>query len=129
MPLFLFFLYKNMSLFSNDKKSPAVLTVFFLSLALHDHEAAAVRSSKPPRARAVGCAARFLTAASFLAAGVFFAPDALRLGRPGGGGGGGRPLGAWVAPSCSGKQATPLLHSPGRPVGSLKLWVWGSFRC
>ncbi|CAO2145068.1 unnamed protein product [Urochloa humidicola] len=33
----------------------------------------------------MGWAARFLTAVLFLAAGVLFAPDALRLGRPGDG--------------------------------------------
>jgi hypothetical protein len=38
--------------------------------------------------RAMGWAARFLTAVSFLAAGVIFAPDALRLGGSSGGGGG-----------------------------------------
>jgi hypothetical protein len=37
--------------------------------------------------RAMGWAARFLTAVSFLAAGVIFSPDALRLGGSSGGGG------------------------------------------
>ena len=43
--------------------------------------AAAVSGSK---GRAMGWAARFLTAAAFLAAGLLFAPDALRLGGGGG---------------------------------------------
>ncbi|CAN6309233.1 unnamed protein product [Urochloa humidicola] len=62
-----------------------VSTVFFLLLASLLSPAPAQRhlQAGSKAATAMGWAARFLTAVSFLAAGTLFAPDALRLGSSG----------------------------------------------